>query len=169
MLFHFSYITLSYSSWVFTEMAPKIRWKSVKLQITRRLLQRFTWNIAHKNRLKKLYMKMSLFIDYHGISKIAKIRITLIVCLSSATLFSFRTLLKSIWNELHDIKLSWSAVDWELWIENMGRRFNYTTNLETLSITIVKNQINCALHTGRWTVCRKRYFRRIGDRNRKED
>ena len=30
-------------------------------------------------------MKMSLFIDYHGISKIAKIRITLIVCLSSVT------------------------------------------------------------------------------------
>ena len=29
-------------------------------------------------------MKMSIFIDYHGISKIAKIRITLIVCLFSA-------------------------------------------------------------------------------------
>ena len=29
-------------------------------------------------------MKMSLFIDYHGVSEIEKIRITLIVCLSSA-------------------------------------------------------------------------------------
>ena len=34
-------------------------------QITRRIQQRFTWNIAHKNRLKKFYMKISSFIDYH--------------------------------------------------------------------------------------------------------
>ena len=34
-------------------------------QITRRIQQRFTWNIAHKNRLKKLYMEISSFIDYH--------------------------------------------------------------------------------------------------------
>mgnify|MGYP007000047895 CR=1 len=33
-------------------------------------------------------MEMSLFVDYHGISEIAKLRITLIVCLSSATVGS---------------------------------------------------------------------------------
>ena len=32
---------------------------------TRRIQQRLTWNIAHKNCLKKLYMEISSFIDYY--------------------------------------------------------------------------------------------------------
>ena len=55
-------------------------------QITRRIQQRFTWNIAHKNRLKNFYMKVSSFIDYHEFLESRKFTKILIVCLS---LFNF--------------------------------------------------------------------------------
>ena len=86
-------------------------------QITRRIQQRFTWNIAHKNRLKKFYMKISSFIDYHEFLESRKFPKILIVCLS----LSWEKWYKC--GNFRHSRNSWLSINEDISMYNVSKRF----------------------------------------------